>query len=376
MLKDLEDQINACIRCGACDEKCSLYLASGDPEVSPSRKIEIANKLLKKEDVSLNDLLKAAYACTLCGICERACSKGIEIRDIVRAMRAEIVRDRKAPAKIVQLCENIIKRGSMTGGGDEFWSSWMPDDLSLPDKAENIYLVGCMIPFKIPSLGRSTLEMLLKAGVNLTILREEERCCGLLLWEHGFIEEFRKIAEENVKKIKLRKAKRVIVSCAACYYAYNEIYPKVIGERMEVKHVLEVLDELIKAGKLKPRKPIQDRVVYFDACHFTRYTGKYDLPRRLIESIPKIELVELPRNKELGYCCGISSGVKLVFKDLADSAGKMVIDEARKLGARKIITSCPLCMYQFASTIKKYNIKELEAIDLPLLLHRSTVEHL
>ena len=50
----------------------------------------------------------------------------------------------------------------------------------------------------------------------------------------------------------------------------------------------------------------------------------------------------------------------------------MIIEEAKKLGARKIVTSCPLCMYQFASTIKKYGIKEIEAIDIPLLLHQST----
>ena len=354
-----------------CEEKCPLYLASRDPGFSPWRKIEIAGRLIKGIDVPLEDLLKAAYGCTLCGICERACPAGIRITEVVRALRTRVAREEKTPAKITRMCSNIIGEGSMIGGGNEFWASWIPEGLSLPEKAENIYLVGCMIPFKMPDLGRATLEMLLRAGVDLTILGEEERCCGLLLWEHGLVEEFRKAAEENVKKIKRRNTGRVIVSCAACYYAYSEIYPKVIGERIEVKHVIEVLDELVEAGRLKPRKSLKERVSYFDACHFTRYTGKYDLPRRLIESIPGIELVELPRSREFGYCCGISSGVKLVFKSLADSAGRMIIDEARKMGVRKIVTSCPLCMYQFASIIEKDNIGGIEAVDLPLLLYRS-----
>jgi len=371
LLENLKDQINSCIGCKACEENCSLYLASKDPGFSPLRKIETAKRILEGENVSLEDLLKAAYSCTLCRICEEACPMDIRIADVVRALRVKIRREEKTPSKIAQLCRNIIHGGSMIGGGNEFWASWITEDLSLPKEADHVYLVGCMIPFKMPNLGKVTLEMLLKAGVNLTILGEEERCCGLLLWEHGFTEEFRRVAEENVEKIKLRKARRVITSCAACYYAYSEIYPKVIGERMEVKHVIEVLDDLIKAGRLKPRKPIRDRVLYFDACHFTRYTGKYDLPRKLIESIPGIKLLELPRSRELGYCCGISSGVRLVFRDLADSTGKMVMDEARKLGVGKIVTSCPLCMYQFANIAKKYNIKGIEVVDLPLLLHES-----
>jgi len=41
------------------------------------------------------------------------------------------------------------------------------------------------------------------------------------------------------------------------------------------------------------------------------------------------------------------------------------------MGVRKIVTSCPLYMYQFASIIEKDNIGGIEAADLPLLLYRS-----
>jgi len=373
LIEDFEEQINSCIGCRVCDENCSLYLASGKLDVGPWKKIDIAKRIISGENVSLDELTKAAYACTLCGICEKACPKNIEITSIVRELRSKLAEENAVPNKITQLCGNIIERGSMTGGGKEFWKKWLPENLKFPEKAENLYLVGCMIPFKIPELGRATAEMLLKAGVDFTILGEEERCCGLLLWEHGFPDEARELAEQNLGKMKKKEAKRIIVSCSACYYAYKEVYPKLLGDGgIEVSHVIEVLMELVENGKLAPKKPIEEEVVYFDACHFTRFTGKYDLPRRLIKSIPGIKLLEFSRSMERGYCCGISSGVKLVFKELTDSVAKMIIEEAKKLGARKIVTSCPLCMYQFASTIKKYGIEGIEAIDIPLLLHQST----
>jgi len=371
-LEDFRDQIDSCVDCKVCNDVCSFYLLSGDEELGPWRKLDVSKRLLLNSDVSENELLKAAYACTMCGMCERVCPMNIQLTDIVRMLRRRIIRENMAPEKVKLLCENIVRSGSMTGGGREFWRSWIPSDVKLPEKSETLYLSGCMIPFKIHELGRATIDILLKAGVDFTILGEDERCCGLLLWDHGFIEEAEKLAEDNVEKFEEKGAKRLIVACSACYYMYKEVYPRLLNRRTpEVHHIVEILSHLVDEGKLVPKKRIDAKVVYFDSCHFTKFTGKYSEPRKLIQSIPGIKLLELSRNRESGYCCGISSGVRMVFKDLTDSVAKKIIREALDIGAEKIVTSCPLCMYQFMSTIKRYNIRGIEAIDIPLLLYEA-----
>jgi len=296
----------------------------------------------------------------------------IRISDVVRSLRNLAVKEKRVPEPIANLCRNIINSGSMVGEGPEYWRKWVPSDVKFPEKAEYIYLVGCMIPFRLHEIGQATADILMKVGLDFMILGEKERCCGLLLVDHGFFDEAKKVAETNITKIENKGADRVVMACAACYHTYKHIYPRIFRKpNFEVLHIIEVLSDLIDQGKIKFNKQIEEKVVFLDPCHFTKTSKKFGEPRKIIESIPGIELLEFSKNKDKGYCCGAPGGIRLLFRDIANSVAMMIIEEAIDLGVSRIVTACPLCMYQLASTVRKLEIRGLKVTDMPLLLHEA-----
>jgi len=373
-LEELRNVVERCMRCGACEDACAFYSATHDEKFSPLAKIGIARKVLNGGIIEDGDL-PSIYACTLCGICERACPLHLPITDMVRGLRKILVEEGRVPEPIMKLCENIVERGSMTGQGPEYWRSWIPGGEAFSGKAQYLYLVGCMIPFKLHELGDVTIKIFRKAGLDFTILGGDERCCGLLLYDHGFIDEAKEIAERNVARIRETGAEKVVTACAACYKMYRHVYPKLVGDLgFEILHAVDVIHDLLERGAIKPWKHIDARAAYLDPCHYTKLEGRFDKPRRVLERIPGLELVELSKTMEFGYCCGLSGGVGVYLRDLPGRVAMKVIEDALEKGVEKIITSCPLCMYQLSRTIKRNEVKGIEAVDLPIILWESLGE--
>ena len=371
MLEKFRDEVFSCTECKVCNDVCSFYLSTKDESVGAWSRVKAAQSIMNGEK-TIGDIVRELYTCTCCGTCELTCPVGIPISDVVRSLRNLAVEEGKAPEPITHLCKNIIDSGSMTGEGPEYWKKWVPSGVEFPEKAEHVYLVGCMVPFRLHEIGQATVDIFSRVNLDFTILGEQERCCGLLLVDHGFFDEAKKVAERNVVKIEERGTDRVVMACAACYHTYKHIYPRIFRKPgFEVLHVVEVLSDLVDQGKIRFGKRLKEEVVFLDPCHFAKTSKKYDEPRKIIESIPGIKLLEFSKNRDEGYCCGAPGGIRLLFRDLANSIAMMIIREALDLGVSRIITACPLCMYQLASAIRKREIKGLKVTDLPILLHEA-----
>ncbi len=368
LLEEFRDKLSSCTDCRACDNVCSFYLATNDDSVGAWSRVKAARAVVTGEK-DLGSVLRELYLCTCCGTCEQACPVGVPIPDIVRALRGVAVRRGLAPEPIVKMCRAIAERGSMTGGGREFWSAWIPSGVEFPKEAEALYLVGCVVAFRLHEVARSTVEVLRSGGVDFTVMGEEERCCGLLLFDHGFFEEAKAAAETNLSRIEEMRPNTVLTACAACYWTYRRAYPRIYREPgFKVMHVAEALAELIDEGKLKFKRRVEERMAFFDPCHLTKAFSLYDAPRKVVESIPGIELVELPRSKAEAPCCGAPDGVRLVSKEASLSVAEMIVREALSVGASRIITACPLCMYQLSAIAEKHGLR---VTDLPLLVREA-----
>ncbi len=370
MLENIKDAVFYCTECKVCMDVCSFYLSSKDEKLGPWGKIKAA-QLVLNEEKNISEIVKELYTCTCCETCELVCPMNIPISDVIRSLRSLAVEEGKVPEPITNICKNIVSSGSMTGEGPEYWKKWIPDGIKFPEKAEYVYLVGCMVPFRLHEIGHATVDIFSKANLDFTILGEQERCCGLLLFDHGFFDKAKKVAESNIAKIEEKGIDRVVTACAACYYTYRYIYPRIYRKPdFEVLHVVEVLSDLIDQEKIKFKR-IEEKFVFLDPCHFAKTSEKYEEPRKIIESIPGVELLEFSKNRNEGYCCGAPGGIRLLFRDVSNSVAMMIIREALDLGASRIITACPLCMYQLASTVRKRGIKSLKVMDIPMLLHEA-----
>ena len=214
-----------------------------------------------------------------------------------------------------------------------------------------LYFRGCTAREKETSIQKATEKLLNLAGVDYHIL-EDEKCCGSVLLRTGFFNEAQRQIKKNTEVL---KGEKIITSCAGCYKTLKDDY-----EGLDVIHISQLLDELIRDGKLNLEKGELD-VTYHDSCHLARHMEVFDEPRNVIESLAN--LVEMENNRENSLCCGAGGGVKSAYPEIATQMAKTRIGQAMDTGCKTLVTACPFCKLNLSND-------ELEVLDLTEFLVR------
>lgn len=208
-----------------------------------------------------------------------------------------------------------------------------------------LYFRGCTAREKQTDISRATEKLLDNAGVDYRIL-DDEKCCGSVLLRTGFLKE----AEEQIERnAEILKGEKIITSCAGCYKTLKDDYAG-----LDVIHISQFLDELIKEGKLDFSKTDLN-VTYHDSCHLGRHSGVFDEPRQVIKSVAN--LVEMENIREEALCCGAGGGVKSAYPEIANQMAEFRIGQAKQTGCKTLVTPCPFC---------KLNLEndDMEVLDL------------
>jgi len=230
---------------------------------------------------------------------------------------------------------------------------WLSDKYRTSNDSDVLFWVGCApyfepifedIEFRALDIPEASLKILNSFGIEPRLL-PNEKCCGHdVLWS-GDIETFKKLAEHNAAQIKEAGVKKIIFSCPEGYRTFKLDYPNFgFDVGCELQHISEFLVERIEKDGLKFNE-VKKRVTYQDPCRLGRHLGVYDAPRKILESIPGIELVEMQYSRWDSICCGTSAWTN------CDSYSNMIrtqrLSEATSTGAETIITSCPKCQTHF-----------------------------
>lgn len=230
-----------------------------------------------------------------------------------------------------------------------------------------LYFTGCMAAYRLDSIAKSTIKLMQKAGVDFTMLGDEEWCCGSVLLRTGNRDLAEKVAKHNIEAFKNAGVDKIVTACAGCYKTLKNDYPELTGgNNIEVVSGPEFILHLIKDGKLKFKKT-DKKVTFHDPCHLGRHSSVYDEPREVLQSVEGLELVEMPRNRENSRCCGSGGGVQSGFKELANKMADVRIEEAAGTGAEVVTSPCPFCTYALGEAAKRTN-KGIEAIDFAELI--------
>jgi heterodisulfide reductase subunit D len=310
-----------------------------------------------------DDLVKIVYTCTSCGVCSEICQL-YQPLTAIWALREELVRrGAKLPEPLDRIHANIEQFGNIFGARRQ------PEALEgLPTTGENIYFAGCTARFQEPEVIKATVEVLKTAGMDIAYLGDAERCCGFIAGHDGNTGLLEQQAAQNVEAFRKAGAKRVIVSCADCYKTLKIDYPLIVGELpFEVVHVSELFAELIDEKKIRFTQEVRKDVTYHDPCFLGRHGKVYDAPRKVLESIPGIKLIEMERNRRWSYCCG--SGAKIVANCYPEFSA--AITEERllegKQAADTIVTACTSCFNTMNRAARKQGMA-LEVCDLSILV--------
>ncbi len=362
-------QLEACVRCGICAGACPFYAVLGTPQVSPVWKLELLQRLYRQQHtltgrlaaalglqkrVTPSDLQKwQEYnfsACSTCNRCSIACPMGIAVGMLLHRVRDYLAAQGVVPENILKMKANVQSEHNVFGYPAYERSGWVeymeaaPPDLYQRPQAEIVYFVGCVTSFapRAQRIAEAFVQVLESAGVNFSILGEGEVCCGFPLRSAGLLEEAGALIQSNLEAVQAAGAGTVVFTCPACRLMWLEEYaPRLPGVRL--LHASELLDELIAQGRLN-LKPFAHSFTYHDPCDLARTGGVYEAPRRVLQAIPELRLVEVNEGRENGLCCGGGGDVEMVAPQNVRLVAGQTSARLKATGAEMLATACPQCL--------------------------------
>jgi Fe-S oxidoreductase/nitrate reductase gamma subunit len=361
--KDLLDG-DACTTCGRCTSVCPAAAAGKalDPRAVVLGLSSLVGRATKDAESSAFDAIdvQAIWECTTCGACNFECPIHIPVFDKIIDLRRQLVdRGEVSPAAQSAL-EGIGSRHNPWSYPPAKRGEWRDGGAQLPvinGKSPNgaapewVYWVGCAGAFEptAQSISRSTAAILKKAGVDFAVLAGET-CTGdpaRRLGEEGMFERVRKT---NLERIRATGAKKIVTHCPHCLNSLKNEYPEDGAAELEIVHHSQLIKRLIADRKVALLdRGTKETITFHDPCYLGRHNGEYDAPRSVVESVPGMNLVEMPRAKERSFCCGGGGGQMWLESSGTNRIEGLRLAEAEKTGASLVATGCPFCKVMLES---------------------------
>ena len=153
--------------------------------------------------------------------------------------------------------------------------------------------------------------------------------------------------------------------------SFKNEYPD-FGLKAEVYHHTELLDALVKEGRLQPKHAVNEKITFHDSCYLGRYNDVYDPPREILKSIPGVTLVEMERNRETGMCCGAGGGLMWMEEETGHRMNVARTEQALAVGPSVISSGCPYCLTMLSDGTKAKEVDEnVKTYDVAELLEKS-----
>lgn len=387
-----------CTECGRCQTQCPSW-NTGKP-LSPKlfvtdiRDAAVANasylqdpdtfatdttysdvdllKLVGESNVIHPDVL---WSCTNCGACVEQCPVDIEhIDHVVNMRRFQVLAESDFPSELVGMFKNLEVKGNPWGRNNAERASWITearrDGIEVPvfgedaksfDDIEYLFWVGCAGAFDDDGkrTTRAVVELLHTAGVKFAVLSKAERCTGDPARRAGNEFLFQQLALENIDTLNgvfsgvPKGQRKIITTCPHCFNTFRNEYPDFDGY-FDVFHHTQLLNRLVRDKLLTPiprgpkdRKPI----TYHDPCFLGRHNKVFDPPRELLGAT-RADLVEMPRNRNEGFCCGAGGARMFMEENLGTRINENRAAEAVATGAAEIAVGCPFCNTMMVSGVK------------------------
>jgi len=342
---------DACVECGRCQVACPACMSG--TALSPK---QIIVKLKRHMHGELpgpihGALIKAdeLWACTTCMACVQECPAFIDIVDTIIDLRRYLALSEGAlPSTAPQSLQNIQRAGNPWGlpaGERMAWAQGLEVPVMEANReVEYLYWVGCSASYdkRNQAIARAVVKILKAAGVSFGVM-PEERCHAEVGRRLGEEYLYQTVQQENLEAIKRYRFRKVITHCPHCFNTIKNEFPQ-FGGRYEVLHHSQVIDDLIAAGRIKPTKPIDASIAFHDSCYLGRYNGITEAPRNVAKAVPGLRLVELPRNRERGLCCGGGGGHMWMEVKAQKRVNLIRVEEALEAKVDMVGTGCPFCL--------------------------------
>ncbi|MEW6645732.1 MAG: (Fe-S)-binding protein [Pseudomonadota bacterium] len=394
---------SSCVHCGMCADACLFYTETGDPKYTPIHKLEPLRRLWQQEytltgrvgrllglskpvsDEELKSWSELVYdSCTLCGRCSMVCPVGNDITYMVRKMREGMAVAGHAPEGVIGATKRTIELGSPMGvklqalqaqirGQEAETGLTIPIDVQ---GADYMALLSSMEIINFPEYLGALARIFHQAGVSWTLSSEafEATNSGIQI---GASDIAREIVARIVTAAEKLQVKNVISpECGHAFTALRWEGPNLIGRpyKFQVVHILELLDELRRSGRLKTSGKDDAALTFHDPCQIVRRGGVVQQPRVLLGEVAS-DFREMPDHGVMNWCCGGGGGVSANDRaeELRLQAFKRKKAQLDVLGVETMVTACANCRIVLEEGLEHYNMN-VKVVGLTELLAEHLVE--
>lgn len=351
-----------CYQCGTCDTLCPWNRV-----INFSMRRIVRQACFGMTEIETEDI----WRCTTCGRCHYRCPRGVKTIDLTVSLRKigseyGVFPEHVKPVKTANA--SLVAEGNPLSEERKKRAEWTKG-LNVPrfdEEKEILYFPGCYLCYdpRMKKVAKATVEILNKAGVEYGILGEEESCCGESIRKTGDEELFKKLAKANIKAFIEHEVKKILVSSPHCYHTFKNEYPLYFMVNFEITHMVMFLFQLIRDGKIKLSKEYNKKITYHDPCYLGRHNGIYDEPREILKSIPGVEFVEMPDNREDSLCCGGGGGRVWMETVKGERFSDLRIQQALDVGAEVLVTCCPYCITMLEDSKKTIEDPKAESLEI------------
>lgn len=363
---------SSCVNCGICAESCLFYTETLDPRYTPIYKTEPLRKLWRNEyslwgkftsaigfakpmtEADLSDWEELVYdGCSMCGRCSMVCPVGVDIAGMIFKVKHALSKAGISPEGLVDATQRAVDIGSPMGITLKTVQAMIKHveadtGLKIPVDVEGADYLALLSSNEIalyPEYLESRAKIFDHAGVSWTLSSEafEATNSGLQIGNKTIAGQLVERVVAGAEKLKVKTV--ISPECGHAYTALRWEGPNFIGKAFSFKvvHILELLDELQAAGRIKTSGKEAERLTFHDPCSIVRRGGIDAQPRNLLQPIAE-DFVEMADHGNMNWCGGgggVSTNERAEqLKLTAFNRKKSQIEET---GAAAVVTACSNC---------------------------------
>ncbi len=389
----------SCTECGRCTAACPANI-TGKP-LSP-RKIMVntRQRLMEKAPVMTNDRMdflrpallhgeggdagattveevmehrlldtyiteEELWACTSCRACVTECPVSIDQLDVINQLRRNLVlTESRFPEELQPVFESLERNGSpwaFNPGDRADWAQGMniATMAELHERGERpdvLFWVGCMGSFddRAKKITVAFARIMQSCNISFAILGQEEHCHGDPARRMGNEYLYQTLAKDTIETLDRYDVTTIVTHCPHCFHQMGNEFPQ-LGGNYDVIHHSTYIERLLQEDRvpLRTAEGAKLTVAYHDSCYLGRYNDVYDAPRESMRrALPVINLVEAPRSRDRGLCCGAGGGRMFMEENTGKRINIERTEELLATGADAIAVACPFCMTMMTDGVK------------------------
>ena len=391
--EDIKEDLYNCLKCAACQSVCPTYKVTRMERHAPRGRIQMVKKYIEGDLSITKSLQEALMSCILCESCAHACPSGVRLDRVFENMRMELhetLGPKFAKRTIMAALRNpmLMRLGAKIArfGQQAFLAplniSWKMGNIPLnrlprfnkvsfrsrmgetvPGRGRRtgrvLYFTGCATDLINEDVGMAVVSVLTSLGIEV-VIPQDQVCCSVPIFLSGARREALPNIEKNLRIFDREDVDAIVVDCATCGGALKKGIPHLMedlgldAERAarvasRVMDVSEIVAERLEDLELSDQSDnTRLAVTYHDPCHMARTMGISKEPRKILQALDDIQLLEMEGSDQ---CCGGAGSFQFEHIEMSEAVTARKKANIISTGAKVVATGCPGCLLTLAGNL-------------------------